>query len=97
MERRDLWRLPPDLRAMGWQLVSAREVPRSPAPTWYTVTYAIPFERDRDAATLATYLHGDWWIQVATPARTSLSWEAAHEEAIARMRDADAMRKPGAG
>jgi hypothetical protein len=35
-------------------------------------------------------------MQVSTPARTSLSWEAAHEEAIARMRDADARRTPGA-
>jgi hypothetical protein len=96
MERRDLWWLPPDLRAMGWQLVSARGTSRAPAPTWYTVSYARPFERGRDDATLAAYLHGDWWIQVSTPARRWLSWEDAHRDAIARMRDADARRKPGA-
>jgi hypothetical protein len=94
MERRDLWRLPPDLRAMGWQLVSSWKVPRSTAPTWYTAVYARPFERGTDDDALAMYLHGDWWIQVMTPPRMRFSWEAAHEEAIARMREADARRKP---
>jgi hypothetical protein len=55
MERRDLWWLPRDLRAMGWQLVSAREVPRSPAPTWYTVGYARPIERGIDDQALTVH------------------------------------------
>ena len=93
MERRDLWRLPPDLRAMGWQLVSSHEVHRPTAPTWYTVLYARPFERGIDDEVLATYLHGDWWSQASPPARSCLSWEVAHEEAIALMRDADARRR----
>ena len=92
MERRDLWRLPLDLQAMGWQLVSSRESPRPTAPTWYTVLYARPFERGIDDEVLATYLHGDWWIRAATTARSCLSWEVAHQEAIALMRDADARR-----
>jgi hypothetical protein len=33
MERRDLWWLPPNPTAMGWQLVSSCEVPRPTAPT----------------------------------------------------------------
>ena len=94
MERRDLWRLPPDLMAMRWQLVSSREVPRPTAPTWYTVMYARPFERGSDDNVLAIHLHGNWWIQVTTPVRTSLSWENAHRDAIVQMRDADARRKP---
>jgi hypothetical protein len=69
MERRDLWRLPPDLMAMGWQLVSSHEVPRPTAPTWYTVTYAWPFERGIDDEALAHHAHGDWWIQVVTTPR----------------------------
>jgi hypothetical protein len=96
MERRDLGRLPPDLMAMGWQLVSSREVHRPTAPTWYTVFYARPFEHGMDDNVLATHIHGDWWIQVTTPARRCPSWKAAHEDAIALMRDADARRwRPG--
>jgi hypothetical protein len=93
MERRDLWRLPPDLMAMGWQLVSSHEVPRSSAPTWYTVMYARPFEPGIDDHVLARHLDGDWWIQVVNTPRMGFSWETAHEEVIERMRGADARRR----
>ena len=93
MERRSLWRLPADLMAMGWQLVSAREVPRSPAPTWYTVLYARPFERGIDDEALATHSRGDWWIEVVSTPRRCLSWDDAHREAVERIRDADHRRR----
>ncbi len=78
----------------GWQLVSAREIPRSPAPTWYPVIYARPFERGIDDGGLAYYHKGDVWVWVSTNAHKSASWEDAHQDAIELMRDADAKRNP---
>jgi hypothetical protein len=78
---------------MGWQLVSSHKVPRSTAPTGYTVTYDRLFERGIDDHVLAIHLHEDWWTQVLSTPRRCLSWEAVYEEAIAGMRDAVARRR----
>ena len=49
-----------------------------------------------DDEALAVYVHGDWWLQAATPARICFSWEGTHQAAIALMRKADAKRwQPG--
>jgi hypothetical protein len=55
------------------------------------VTFARPVEHGIDD-TLTHHAHGDWWIRAATPERRCLSPEAAHEEVIALVRDADARR-----
>jgi hypothetical protein len=86
MQRSDLQRLPPDLMAMGWQLVSAREEHRPAAPTWYTVLCALPFERGIDDESLATYL-GAYLSQLGGSAPGG---DRMHG-------DADAKRKRGMG
>jgi hypothetical protein len=97
MERRDLWRLPPDLQAMGWLWVSPESAEhRTVGRTWYTVVYARPFELGIDNETLAHQHKGGVWVRVSTNAIRSASWEEAYQEAIALMRDADARRwRPG--
>jgi hypothetical protein len=54
--------------------------------------YTRPFDHGVDDTGLAMHVHRVWWIQ-ATTARSCLSREAAHEEAITLMRNADARRR----
>jgi hypothetical protein len=91
MERRDLWRLPLDLQAMGWQWVpiASTEIHQQ-GTTWYTAVYARPFESGVDDERLMYHHEGDAWVWVST---RSASWAEAHRDAIARMRDADARRR----
>ena len=94
MERRALWRLPPNLQAMGWQWISvASTAIHHHGTTRYTAVYGRPFEPYLDAEHSLYHHRDDRWIQVTTPAQRCLSWDEAHRDAIALMRDADARRK----
>ena len=97
MERPELWELPPDLMAMGWQWVSAESAEhRTSGPTWYTVVYVRPFEQVIDDDTLAYQNKGGWWVRVSTNPIRSASWDEAYQLALALMREADARRwRPG--
>ena len=96
MERRDLWRLAPDLQAMSWQWVSTESrAQRRGSATWYTAVYARPFDRGVDDDHLAVCFDGGWWVRASTERHRCASWDDAYQNAIALMRDADARRKPG--
>jgi hypothetical protein len=96
MERRDLWRLPDDLTAMGWQWVPTESAHMRPAGRdWYKAVYARPFDRGIDDDRLANHDRGEVWVRVSTNRSQSTSWDEAHRDAIALMRDADAKRRGG--
>jgi hypothetical protein len=94
MPRRHLHRLPPDLEALGWRLVFAREMYPTPAKVWFTAVYARPFEPGIDDDDLAMHRDGSWWVRISTDASRSASWDDALQDAIALMRHADAQRSP---
>ncbi len=69
MERRMLWKLPPDLQAMSWQWVPPESRARQRgSATWYTAVYARPFDRGVDDDHLAVYYDGGWWVRAAAEA-----------------------------
>jgi len=96
MERSNLSRLPDDLTVMGWQWVPTQSAYLHTAGRgWYKAVYALPFERGVDDERLANHDRGEVWVRVSTNRSQSTSWEDAHRDAIAPMRDADAKRRGG--
>jgi len=76
MERRMLWKLPPDLQAMSWQWVPPESRARQRgSATWYTAVYARPFDRGVDDDHLAVYYDGGWWVRAAAEAAAISDFE----------------------
>ncbi len=91
-----LGQIPDDLKAMGWEWVpSESHAVTTMGSTWYTAVYVRPFEQsiDREGVVTIVYQHDRRWVQVSTAGTHHLSWEAAHEDAIALMREADTTRR----
>jgi hypothetical protein len=88
-----LAKIPDDLKAMGWEWVPAESnaVTRW-SRTWYKAVYVRPFDRnaDNERAVAVRQYNRQWYVRVSTNQFHSASWEAAHEQAIELMRDADA-------
>jgi len=90
-----LARIPDDLAAMGWEWVrSESNAVTRLATTWYKAVYARPFERGIDDERNVVHHNGQLWIRVSTNQNHSVSWDAAHQEAIVLMREADSRRSP---
>ena len=89
-----LAQIPDDLKAMGWRWVrqESNAVTRL-SKTWYKAVYIRPLDRGIDGEVDVLHHGGEWWVRVSTNQNRSVSWEAAHEEAIEAMREADAKRK----
>ena len=93
-----LSRIPEDLTALQWEWIQIESTPViTMAGTWYKAVYVRPFERhlDDDRAIDVVQYSGQWCVRVTTQSAHSESWEAAHQDAIALMRDADARRRSG--
>lgn len=91
-----LAQLPEDLTALEWEWVRFESTPAMTiAGTWYKAVYVRPFERylDDDRAVDVVQYNGGWCVRVTTQGAHSQSWEAAHQDAIAFMRDADTKRR----
>jgi hypothetical protein len=90
-----LAQLPDDLQARSWEWVKFESKPvMTRTGTWYQAVYVRPFDRDLDderAVDVVQY-SSQWCVRVTTQGAHSGSWEAAHRDAIALMRDADARR-----
>jgi len=92
-----LAQIPDDLAAMGWEWVRSESEPvTTMGSAWYKAVYVRPFEQGIDDEGVVTVVHQSdrRWVRVSTAGNHSVSWDAAHEEALELMREADANRKP---
>jgi hypothetical protein len=97
MDERLLSTLPDDLARRGWQWVpfESRTI-RSGTKVWCKAVYARRFAWGMDDERRLVHRHDAVWVVVSTNLIQSATWEDAHRDAIALMREADARRTPSA-
>jgi hypothetical protein len=91
-----LAQVPHDLKALGWEWVKFESKPvTTTSRSAYTAVYVRPFDRhvDDERVVDVVQFNRQWCVRVSTSQHHSVSWEAAHEEAVALMRAADAKRR----
>ncbi len=93
-----LQELPADLQARGWTVVVAEtRMVQSTNRVQYRAIYSRPFDErlDTEAFTSAAYdpRTRQHIVRVSTLKDQSPSWHDAHQDAIQRMREADARRR----
>jgi O-methyltransferase involved in polyketide biosynthesis len=91
-----LAQIPDDLKAIGWEWVhSESNAVTTMGSAWHKAVYVRPFEQgiDDEGAVTIVYQNDRRWVRVSTAGNHSVSWDAAHEEAIELMREADAKRQ----
>ncbi len=95
-----LQELPADLRERGWHL-SAAESAESEVLPWesvrYKAVYSRPFDSRLDTEAIQSAAYDprtrQHVVRVSTLKDCSPSWHDAHQDAIQRMREADARRR----
>jgi hypothetical protein len=91
-----LAQIPDDLKAIGWEWVhSESNAVTTMGSAWYKAVYVRPFEQgiDDEGAVTIVYQNDRRWVRVSTAENHSVCWNAALEEAIELMREADAKRR----
>jgi len=84
--------LPTDLDAHGWKQVRQEStVHRLQDAEWYAVVYMRPFDPDIDDenSSQVVRMNRRMYVRISTNAARSVSWGAAHTDAIGLMRAAD--------
>jgi hypothetical protein len=92
--------LPPDLLERGWRFVPS-DSRVATISTWHRAVYQRPFDdrldRARGASMTYDKLTRSQIVRISTNGDHSPSWSDARQDAIQRMRTADAKRRRGAG